>query len=42
MVRTIAIRRAILMIKENFMPENALFKGYFTEVRFDTSEENQL
>ena len=24
------------------MPENASFQGYFTEVSFDTSEENQL
>ena len=25
-----------------FMPENALFQGYFTEVGFDTPEGNQL
>jgi hypothetical protein len=25
-----------------FMPENASFQGYFTEVSFDTSVENQL
>ena len=24
------------------MPENALFQGYFAEVRFETLEENQL
>ena len=24
------------------MPQNASFQGYFTEVSFDTSEENQL
>ena len=28
--------------KENFMLENASFQGYFAEVSFDTSEENQL
>ena len=24
------------------MPENASFKGFFAELNFDTSEENQL
>jgi len=41
-VRTITIRGAILVKVENFMPENASFQGYFTEVSFDTTEENQL
>ena len=36
------IRGAILVKIENIMPENASFQGYFTEVGFDTSEENQL
>jgi len=38
----ITIRGAILVKIENIMPENASFQGYFTEVGFDTSEENQL
>ena len=41
-MRIITIRVAILMKIENFMPENASFQGYFTEVDFDTSEGNQL
>ena len=41
-MRTIPIRGAILVNLENFMPENASFQGYFTEVSFDNSEENQL
>jgi hypothetical protein len=27
---------------KKFIPENASFQEYFTEVSFDTSEENQL
>jgi hypothetical protein len=27
---------------KNFIPENASFQGYFTEVSFETSEGNQL
>ena len=42
LVRTIPIREAILVKIENFMLENASFQGYFTEVSFDISEENQL
>jgi hypothetical protein len=42
LVRTITIRGAILVKIENFMPENASFQGDFTEVSFDTSEQNQL
>ena len=38
----ITIRGAILVKIENIMPENASFQGYFTEVGFKTSEENQL
>ena len=36
------IRGEILVKIENFMPENALFQGHFTEVSFDNSVENQL
>ena len=39
-MRRITIRVAILLKKENFMPENASFQRYFTEVRFDNSEDN--
>jgi hypothetical protein len=41
-MRTKTIRGAILVKIENFLLENASFQGYFTEVSFDTSEENQL
>jgi hypothetical protein len=41
-VRTITIRGAILVKIENFIPENASFQGYFTEVSFDNSEENHI
>ena len=40
LVRTITIKGVILVKIENFMPENASFQGYFTEVCFDTSEQN--
>ena len=36
------IRGEILVKIENFMLENALFQGHFTEVSFDNSVENQL
>ena len=36
------IRGEILVNIENFMLENALFQGHFTEVSFDNSVENQL
>ena len=39
-MRTITIKGVILVKIENFMPENASFQGYFTEVCFDTSEQN--
>ena len=41
-MRTITIRGAILVKIVNFIPENASIQGYFTEVSFDTSEENKL
>ena len=41
-MKIITIRGAILVKRENFIPENALFQGCFTEVSFDTSEQNQL
>jgi hypothetical protein len=41
-VRTITIRGAILVKIRKFIPENASFRGYFTEVSFDNSEENLL
>jgi hypothetical protein len=41
-MKIIAIRGAILVKIENFIPENALFQGCFTEVSLDTSGQNQL
>ena len=42
LVRTITIRGAILKKTRKFIPENASFQGYFTELRYDNSEENLL
>ena len=41
-MRTKTIRGAILVKIEHFYAWNASFQGYFTEVSFDASEENQL
>ena len=42
LVRTIIIIGVILVKIRKFIPENASYQRYFTEVSFDTSEGNQL
>ena len=42
LVRTITIRRSILVKIKIFIAENASFQGYFTEVFFDPTKGNWL